>query len=113
MNDAIKDKELIIKKFSFPEMKKLRKNSSYRTKSDNAENYANWTISVLKEEAGKELSSNEQFNACSIYMNKKNIELLHDYLEPMTWLNYSPAECNELKDDELGIDLSSIIKERI
>ncbi len=108
-----KGKELKVINFNFPEMKVLRKNSSFKTKQNNVDSYVNWVLDILRSFHGKELEKGEQFNACCLYTNKKNVDLLHKYLEPMTWLNYSPTECNELKDDELGIDVSEITQKRI
>lgn len=107
------NKSLIINKFTFSEigMKKLRKNSNYMTPQNNGEKYAKWVIDTLEKFYSK--TDNEKYNACCIYMNKNNIDIMHKYLEPMTWLNLSPTEYDKLGDDEFGIDLSEIVQQRI
>lgn len=104
--------DLSVFEFNFNDlkMKKLRKNSSFKTKSTNVENFVEWILKTLSDLYEKK--DKERYNACSIYMNDNNIEKLHDYLDPVTWLNFSPTNCNDLTDDEYGIDIKTIVEER-
>ena len=55
------------------------------------------------------LESNNQYDATSLYLNTKNLNKMHKYLPPMIWLNYSPTTCDELKNDEIGVEMSRVL----
>lgn len=101
---------LITKSFNFSDigLKKLRKNSNYRTEKENNENFVSWILNQLREICDNE---DKKYNATSIYMNKKNLDKLQKHLDSMVWLNYSPTECDDLQNGEYGVDLTSILED--
>lgn len=103
----------IIKPFHFDslKMKKLRKNSRHSTIQKNNEIYIEWMLQTLK--SIYTLPKDKTYNALCIYMNPDNIEKLHNYLSPMVWLNYSPKECLELSLDQVAIDMTSIVENKL
>lgn len=105
-------KMLIVKKFNFSDigLKKLRKNSNYKTPVENEQKYAYWVIDQLKEISNQ--PEGKIYNATSIYMNERNVDKLNDYIGGMAWLNYAPSECNDLKNNEYGVDLTSILEDK-
>ena len=103
-------KTLIVKTFDWKDLgiKKLRKNSNYKTIQKNNDNFIYWIKQILGELYT--LNSDEKYNACCVYMNDYNVEKLNQHMEPMTWLAYSPSICNSLKNNEYGVDLSNIFE---
>lgn len=69
----------------------------------NNERFTDWCIGVLQKHAGRELQENEQWNALGVFMNKENIDFIHECLSPMFFLSYAPTEDDTLKDTEYGI----------
>ena len=75
---------------------------------DNAEGYIHWLLPVLKSYVPK-LSKGKQWSALCLYMNQNNIDYLHTQLEGGIWLNIAPTCCQELADDEYGIDPENVV----
>ena len=73
--------------------------------TDNIENYSHWVIRMIQEVTGHTPEHGQQYNACSIHMNKANIEFLHRCFVPMDWLNLSPKELDSLADDEFAVNV--------
>jgi len=77
----------------------------------NAEKYIAWIMKILKNE--KTIKDGYEYSSLAIYANSYVIEKLHNYLYPMAWLNYSPTTCDELKNNEIGIDLETVLVKKI
>ena len=111
-----KKSELNVFKFLYSDigMKKVHKNNrktfnkNIEIFSKNIDEYSNWVINILSNLYKKK--DNERYNACSIYMNDKNIEKLHKYMDPVAWLYFAPTNCNELNNNEFGVDMESIVE---
>lgn len=74
----------------------------------NSMNFVRWIINQLKS-TGIEVKNTNQYNACALYMNTHDLNKLHKYMSPMIWLNYSPTTCDELKNGEIGVEMSEVI----
>lgn len=73
-----------------------------RNVDKNDEIYVAWLCKILEEFNTK--------NVLALHMNKSNNDRLDKYLNPMTYLNYSPKTDDGLDDDELMIDLNEAAK---
>ena len=65
-------------------------------------------MKVLKD-TGQTLKPGQNYNSCCLYLSKSNLDKLHGLLDPMIWLNYSPAISSGLPDNLLGIDLQTVV----
>lgn len=79
----------------------------------NDEMFVDWIIRTIKKHFKREQKPNEIFNALCISMNKTNIDYIHDFINPLTFLNYAPVEDNSLGDDEYSIDLDKLTEVRV
>lgn len=98
-------------KIDFFKHKKVRYSTGYKSIKkieENANSFINWIMEKLQIYHGAPVSGWE-YNACCLYLNNNNLKTLQTYLAPMDYLNYSPREDNNLKNNELGIDLNDII----
>lgn len=83
----------------------------YRRKlTDNVSAYAHWVMEVLcSNTTEKPDPTYQQWNACAIYMNEKNVKFLHRCFLPFDWLNLSPCTDDSLKDDQYAVDEKEVI----
>jgi hypothetical protein len=101
-------KMLLIIKFNFRRTLKFKNYRKQSRKSNNDVVYTNWVMKTLKN-FHKNLPKNYTYNSQAIYMNEFNIEILHKNMQTWAWVNWSPNTDKDLKNDEYGIDLNSII----
>ena len=66
--------------------------------------FARWLWTAIKYGYGKDLKDDEVYTMMGTYMNDNNIKFLHEHINDMDWLCYSPKSDNTLKDDEIRID---------
>ena len=78
----------------------------------NSEKLVNWILKQLKS-TGIKVEDNNQYDATSLYLNTKNLDKMHKYLPPMVWLNYSPTTCDDLKDNEVGVEMARVVAEKL
>ncbi len=95
------DRDLSVFRYHEP---KFEKNTD-----KNDEIFVKWVLRNVKMMSGKKLNEDEKYNACSLYLNNKNNLSLNEKLHPMLWLNISPTTCDELRDNEIAIDISDAI----
>ena len=79
---------------------------------ENSQKYADWCIDILKKYASRPKKENEQYNALSLYCNNKVDKYLHDKLDPMIYLAYSPKVNDTLKGFKIYINEEEIITEK-
>ena len=97
------------KTFTWGFRKKKHKFDAY-----NDQKYVDWVVSILQK-AEKELGyletpKNAKLNACCLSAHPSMNEYLHKYLDPMTWLSYSPKDDETLKKNQIAIDLENIFE---
>jgi len=78
----------------------------------NDEKFVKWVMKQLRA-TGKTVTPTENYNACALHLSQKNLDELHDFLNPMIYLNYSPTTANALPDNILGIDPLVVVVKRI
>lgn len=76
----------------------------------NDHKFIHWVMKVLAEYVECP-PKGKKWNALAIYMNHKNNMILHDCLSPMVWLDISPKECEDLKDNEYGVDPTAVVED--
>lgn len=74
----------------------------------NTEFFVDWVLNILKKYI-PECPDGYKYDAQALYLNSKNLKELSKHVNPMDYLAYSPTTDDSLADDELGIDLNSII----
>jgi len=73
----------------------------------NTQTFVNWIIKQLKQ-TGVKVEQTNQYDSTSLYLNTHNLERLRKYLPSMVWMNYSPTTCDELKNNEIAVNLSAV-----
>lgn len=74
----------------------------------NNDKFVKWIMKVLRN-TGQTLKSGQNYNSCCLYLSKNNLDKLHKLLDPMVWVNFSPAVSTGLSDSLLGIDLQDVV----
>lgn len=100
-------------KIDFFEHKNIRHLTGYKGRKkmeENVNSFADWIIKKIQMYHGAP-KHDWEYNACCLYLNNNNLKILQSYLAPIDYLNYSPREDNNLKDNELGIDLNELTTE--
>jgi len=64
---------------------------AYQAQVNNVRKYAKWCIKKLKKALGRPLVEGEKLSTVHMYMNEKTVKDLQNYLDAMSWLNYSPT----------------------
>jgi len=70
----------------------------------NAQAYADWLWGVLKRTAPREKGEHETFTMMGVHMHPDNTLYLHGFIDPWTWLCYSPVDDWNVKVDEVYIE---------
>lgn len=78
----------------------------------NSDKFVKWVMKHLKD-TGKTVNPSQNYNACALFLNQKNLDKLHDLLDPMVFLNFSPTTSAALPHDLLGIDPNEVVVNRI
>lgn len=71
-----------------------------KSKLKNDKIFVEWLIKFLDQYKTK--------NSQCLSANEKTNEFLKEKLYPMTWLNYSPRDNNQLQEDEILVDFSRL-----
>ena len=109
-------------KYKKPHLRKVPKKTNWTTSKleriffpckdevlrDNGDKFIKWIMKELKG-TGKTLGSKQNYNACSLYLSKKNVDDLQDLLDPVTWMNFSPVSTSTIPDNKLGIDMDDVV----
>ena len=90
--------DIIIERFDFDDIGFHRKKDKH-----NDHIFVTWLIEFLNK-----FNTN---NAMCLSINPINNERLKEYVSPMTYLNYSPKDDEDLGENEIKIDLNEARKE--
>lgn len=90
--------------------KKVKSNNTGRfARFHNDELYVSWLKKKLNELLGRPLAEGEKLNALCLSVNPVNNLYLVKYLSSGIFLNYSPMDDENLRENELGIRMSKIV----
>lgn len=78
--------------------------------TENDRVFIHWLIRVL-EGVQPDRPEGYQYNALAIYMCGENLNLLSKLISPFVYLDIAPRQCDELTDQEYGIDVENVLKE--
>ncbi len=67
------------------------KGKAYPVQRKNIHKYAKWCVRKLKVVLGRPLAEGERLSTTHMYMNKKQVQALDKYIDPMSWLDLSPS----------------------
>jgi len=95
-------------KFSTNKLERIFRPSKNEVLKSNDEKFVKWVMKQLID-TEQILKRKQNYNACALYLNEKNLKELNEKLTPMTWLNFSPTTAEELPDNLLGIDINKVI----
>jgi hypothetical protein len=84
--------------------------SDHEVLRSNNDKFTGWVLKQLKK-TGQTLEQGQNYNACALYLNEKNLQKLNKLIDPMVYLNYSPVTSNNLPNNILGISLKDVLQD--
>lgn len=115
-----KFKKSLVEDMGFDVPKTNKRNWTNRKKKDkNSQKYVDWILRILNEEVYnchywklRSIFLQEKLvvNPMAVYINENNNDVvLHQCIDPMTWLDISPRTDDTLSDDEYSVDYRELM----
>ncbi len=106
---------LVIKDFNIDFLKNKKKyyrNENGKAKRSNTEDFISWINNTLKEFCPN-LPPGYSYNSLALYLNSESLLKIKKHVLSFSFFNFCPIEDNNLKDNELGIDLNKLIDKKL
>lgn len=118
LRSAIEKEKLEVFRFKWeeilPETAKKCKHARWQSRETqkklkkNGEAFIHWVVNLLSLYVSTP-PKGKKWNSPAVYMNEKNVNYLESQIDSWLWLNIAPTCCQELGDDEYGVDPTAVL----